>query len=185
MTVTTTRRRLRAGAATSRRSIDRHRRARSSSSWRWSCSCPLRPGVGEGPPGVLRRRRLRRLVPTPGRRVLARREDPAVVDPADPRSCRCSSRSPAAPAAPALFPLKAFAVIYTDVMRGIPVILLDLPDRLRRARPSGCRATWAEPRDLGHGDARAVVLGVRRRDHPRRDRRGPREPTGRPPGRSA
>ena len=51
-----------------------------------------------------------------------------------------------------------------------------VPHRLRRARRSGLSREWANPRDLGHGHARAVVLGVRRRDHPRRHRRGPREP---------
>jgi polar amino acid transport system permease protein len=41
---------------------------------------------------------------------------------------------------PALFPVKAMAVVYTDVMRGIPVILLIFPDRVRRARPCASSA---------------------------------------------
>ena len=38
---------------------------------------------------------------------------------------------------PALFPLKAFAVVYTDVMPRHPGDPADLPDRVRRARACG------------------------------------------------
>ena len=81
---------------------------------------------------------------------------------------------------PALFPLRAFAVVYTDVFRGIPVILtifligFGVPGPVRLADVE-------QPADLGHGRARAVVLGVRVRGAPGRDRQRAREPAGRGP----
>ncbi len=50
-------------------------------------------------------------------------QDPAVVDAVHPRAVAADRARPQR-RSPALFPLRAFAVIYTDVFRGIPVILL-------------------------------------------------------------
>ncbi len=73
---------------------------------------------------------------------------------------------------PALFPLRAFAVIYTDVLRGIPVILLVF--LIGFGVPAlGLSRDLGKPVDLGLGHPRAVVFGLHRRDHPRRHRRRP------------
>ena len=163
---------LRAGSTPA---VERHRRDQHDHRRRGADRVrPEGTRMGTGPPGVLRRRRVPGELSRSGQRVLARRADPAVVDPADPDRLAADRPRPQHPQ-PGAVPTPG---VRGDLHRRVPRDPGDparVPHRVRRSG-AGVVTRVGQPVDLGHRDARAVVLGVHRRDHPLGHRRCAREP---------
>ena len=82
---------------------------------------------------------------------------------------------------PAFFPLRVLAIVFIDVIRGIPLILLILLLGFGVPALEICRAP-DERHVLGHHGADHVLRRLHRRDHPLGHRGGAREPAGLGPG---
>ena len=79
---------------------------------------------------------------------------------------------------PVFFPLRALAIVYTDLFRGVPTILVIYILGFGAPALQLSRRADAHAALLGDRGARARLLGLRRRGLPRRDRVGAPEPGG-------